>query len=155
MTHWMIMLRWGLDLLWLLFLLVLLRHFWREKQRLKGAQNWFMTKGHITQFSWTQEAHRLWPKIEYHYLIADGDFHGERLFLDTSHVNYNSQQAREVAYQAAMAYERDEDINVYYNPNNPSEAALDITMPRKLIFIVALLISLIILHVGIVLFRLL
>nr|WP_242604301.1 DUF3592 domain-containing protein [Legionella brunensis] len=154
-THWTTSWRWLLDLLWLLFLIILLWHFWRERKRLKKAQSWFLTKGRIMQFIWTQEGDRLWPKIEYSYHVLDEDFQGERLFLDTSHINQNSKYARTVAYRAAVAYEKDEDIDVYYNPNNPHDAVLDITMPRKLNIIIGLILVLITFHLVIVSYRLL
>lgn len=144
-----------LDVIWLLFLLLMLWHFWRDRQALKQAQFWLLTKGRITQFAWTREGHRLWPKISYTYQVFDKDFQGEYLFLDTSHNSPNSQYARKVAYRAAMAYEKDKDIDVYYNPNNPQQAVLDITMPRKLNIIIGLLLVLIVLHLAIVIYRLL
>jgi hypothetical protein len=53
-----------------------------------------------------------------------------------------------------VAYEEDADIDVFYNPNNPTQAALDITMPRKLNLIVGLLLALIILHLVVVIVHL-
>ncbi|WED42730.1 DUF3592 domain-containing protein [Legionella cardiaca] len=154
MTYLMTSWRWLLDLLWLIFLLALLRYFWRERLRLKKTESWYLTKGRITQFSWTQEAQRLWPKIEYQYQAFDQDYQGERLFQDSSHINLNSKHARAVAYRAAIAYEKDEDIDVYFNPENPQEAVLDIAMPPKLTIILGLLSALILIHLVIVGFRL-
>jgi hypothetical protein len=144
-----------LDLIWLFFLFYLLWHFWRDRQFLAQAQYWLITKGRITLFEWVREGPRLWPKIQYKYQVFDHDYYGEYLFLDTSLNNPNSKYAREIAYRAAMAYEDDVDIDVFYNPNNPEQAALDITIPRKLNLIVALLIGLIIVHFVVVLARLL
>ncbi|ASQ47267.1 DUF3592 domain-containing protein [Legionella clemsonensis] len=155
MTHWITSWRWLLDLIWLIFLLALLWHFWQDRKYFIKIQGWHVTKGRITQFLWTQEGYRLWPKIEYSYRVLDEELQGERLFPETSHINLNSNYARKVAYRAAMAYEKDEDINIYYNPHNPREAVLDITMPRKLNFILGLLIALIVLHFIIVVYRLL
>ncbi|CEK09402.1 DUF3592 domain-containing protein [Legionella hackeliae] len=154
MTHW-ITWRWLLDLLWLAFLLALLLHFWQDRKNFLKIQSWFLTKGRITQFLWTQEGYRLWPKIEYSYRVLDQDFQGERLFPETMHINLNSKYAREVAYRAALAYEKDVDIDIYYNPYNPQEAVLDITMPRKLTLIIILLTALILFHLVIVAYRLL
>lgn len=144
-----------LDLVWLIFLLSMLRHFWRDRQLLAQTKFWLITKGHITVFEWTREGHRLWPRVEYTYQVFDQDFQGEYLFLDTAHNNPNSKYARTVAYRAAIAYENDEEIDVFYNPNNPQQAVLDITMPRKLNIIIALLVMLIILHLVVVIERLL
>lgn len=144
-----------LDLAWLFFLLFMLRYFWRNRQFLAQSKDWLITKGRITLFEWTQEGPRLWPKIQYTYQVFDKDFYGEYLFLDTSHNNPNSKYARKIAYRAAMAYEDDVDIDVFYNPNNPQQAVLDITMPRKLNLIIALLLILIILHLVVVVGRML
>nr|WP_043873677.1 DUF3592 domain-containing protein [Legionella massiliensis] len=144
-----------LDFAWLFFLLFMLWYFWRDRQFLAQSKYWLITKGRITLFEWTQEGPRLWPKIQYTYQVFDKDFYSEYLFLDTSHNNPNSKYARNIAYRAAMAYEDDVDIDVFYNPNNPQQAALDITIPRKLNLIIALLLILIILHLVVVTERLL
>lgn len=128
----------------------MLWYFWRDRQFLAQAKYWLITKGRITLFEWTQEGPRLWPKIQYTYQVFDKDFYGEYLFLDTAHNNPNSKYARNIAYRAAMAYEDDVDIDVFYNPNNPQQAVLDITIPRKLNLIIVLLLILIILHLVIV-----
>jgi len=139
-----------MDIAWLLFLLFLLRHFWQDRQALAKARHWLITKGRITQFLWTRERHQLWPKIEYTYQLYDKDFVGEYFFLDTSHNNPNSKYARKVAYRAAMAFENDEEIEVFYNPNNPKQAALDVHIPTKLNVIIGLLLLLLVLHLAIV-----
>lgn len=154
MLQWLLSWQGLLDLLWLIFLLFLFHHFWRDRQFLNQTRFWLITKGRITQFNWIRDKHRLWPKITYLYRVFEHDFEGEYLFLDTAHNNPNSNYARKVAYRVAMAYEKDEEIDVFYNPNNPQQAVLDTTMPRKLTLILALLFILIILHLGIVCYRL-
>lgn len=153
MVHWIMSWRGFLDLVWLFFLLFLLRYFWRNRQSLKQSQSWLITKGHITQFAWIEERHRLWPKIEYSYQVFDRDFQSESFFLDSPHNTPNSQYARKLAYRVAVAYEKDETIDVYYNPNNPQQAVLDTSIPRKLDVIIGLLIALILLHFVIVVCR--
>lgn len=150
MVNWLRSWHGLLDVAWLVFLLTILRHFWRERQILAQTKFWLITKGRITVFEWTREGPRLWPSIEYTYQVFDKDFYGEYLFLDTSHNNPNSKYARRVAYRAAMAYENDEEIDVFYNPNNPQQAVLDITMPRKLNLIITLLVALIVFHLVVV-----
>lgn len=154
MTNWLLSWRGLLDVTWLLFLLILLKHFWSEKRFLARTRFWLITKGRIVLFEWTREGHRFWPKIEYSYQVFDQTFQSKYLFLDTAHNNPNSKYARKVAYRAALAFENDEEIDVFYNPNNPQEAALDITMPRKLTIIIVLLMALILLHLGIIVGRL-
>ncbi|MBY0377382.1 MAG: DUF3592 domain-containing protein [Gammaproteobacteria bacterium] len=144
-----------LDILWLILLLFMLWHFWRARQFLAQTQYWLIAKGRITLFEWTREGPRLWPKIQYTYQVFDHDYLGEYLFLDTSLNNPNSKYARQVAYRAAMAYEDDAEIDVFYNPNNPNQAVLDTTIPRKLNLIISLLLALIILHLAVVVHHLL
>lgn len=143
-----------MDIVWVLFLLFLLRHFWQERQALKLASYWLITKGRITQYIWTKEGVHVWPKIEYTYELFDQEFKGEYFFLDTSRNSPNSKYARKVAYRAAMAFENDEEINVYYNPDNPLQSALDVRIPTKLNVIIGLLVFLLFLHVAIVAHRL-
>lgn len=154
MTNWLVSSQGFMDILWLSFLLFLLWHFWQERQALKIASHWLITKGRITQFVWAQEEHRLWPKIEYSYQLFDQDFKGEYLFLDTSRNNPASKYARKVAYRAAMAFEHDEEIDIYYNPDNPLQSALDVRIPTKLNVIIGLLLFLLALHLGVVVHRL-
>ncbi|MBA2651529.1 MAG: DUF3592 domain-containing protein [Tatlockia sp.] len=144
-----------LDLIWLFFLSYLLWHFWRDRQLLARARHWLITKGRITHFEWARVGRLLWPKIQYTYQVFEKNYSSEYLFLDTSHNNPNSKYSRLIAYRAAMAYEEDADIDVFYNPNNPQQAALDITMPRKLNIIIGLLCILIIVHLTVVLVHLL
>lgn len=127
-----------LDLGWLLFLLILFGYFWRLRQIFRRAKSWPMTKGRITQLKWVEEDHHLWPKIEYNYRVGGEEFIGEQLFLGAKH-NYPNRTARSLAYQAAMAYEKEEEVKVFYNPNNPQESVLNTTIPRKLNFIAVLL----------------
>ncbi|STX27646.1 Protein of uncharacterised function (DUF3592) [Legionella beliardensis] len=141
------------DMAWLLLLLLLLKHFWQDRQNLLKAHAWFLTKGRITRFLWTKDGYHLWPKIEYTYQVYDRDFLGEYFFLDTSHNNPNSKYSRRVAYRAAMAFEKNEDIDVFYNPSDPRQAVLDVRIPTKLNFIIFLLVCLIVVHLGVVLYR--
>lgn len=151
MTNWLVknwLLSWRgvLDWLWLFFLFFLLRHFWLERRFFKRAQSWLLIKGQITQLEWIQEAHRVWPKIEYTYQLFDKEWVGEHFFLDSTLNTPNSRDARQVAYRVAMAFKNDEEIDIYCNPDNPREAVLDITIPPKLNVIIGLLVALIALH---------
>ena len=94
--------------------------------------------------------HSIWPKIEYTYQVHDQDLIGEYLFLDTSHNNPNSKYSRLVAYKAAVAFKENSEIDVYYNPNNPEQSALDVTIPIKLNIILCLISVLIVIHLGII-----
>lgn len=143
-----------LDLAWLILLLFMLVYFWRDRHLLQQTKYWLITKGRITSFEWAQEGARIWPRISYVYHVFDQEFQSEYLFLDTSHNSPQSKYARGVAYRAAVAYQNDEEIDVFYNPNNPHQAALDITMPLKLNIIIILLIALIVLHLCFIIGRL-
>lgn len=145
--------RWMLDLGWLLFLLVIFRHFWRDRQNLAQAQSWLQVKGRITGCEWTQVGHSVWPKIEYTYEVYDKVFTGEYLFLDTAHNSPNSKYSRGVAYKAAVAFKENSEIDIYYNPNHPEQSALDVTMPTKLTTILILIGGLIVVHLGLMAWR--
>lgn len=109
--------RWLLDLGWLLFLLMLFWHFWRDRRTLVHAQSWLKVKGHITSCELTKVGHSVWPKIEYTYQVNEEEMTGEYLFLDTAHNNPNSKYSRGIAYKAAIAFQENEEIDVYYNPS--------------------------------------
>lgn len=142
-----------LDLGWLLFLLFLLRYFWLDRRVILQSRLWVKTTGQITALEWSHYGHSVWPKIEYVYRVDEQEFNGEHLFLNTAHNDPNSAQARKIAFQAASAYKSGDMIDVYYNPDKPEQAALDITMPRKLTIILALIAALIMLHITILLVR--
>jgi hypothetical protein len=146
---------WTLDLGWLILLLLFFRHFWQSRQALLKAQSWLKVKGHITACEWTRAGHNVWPKIEYAYQVYDNNLHGEYLFLDTAHNSPNSKYARRIAYKAAVAFKENAEIDVYYNPNQPEQSALDVTMPKKLTLILILIGSLLVLHVGLIVWHLL
>ncbi|KTD63180.1 hypothetical protein Lsan_1450 [Legionella santicrucis] len=150
---WLIFWRWMLDLGWLFFLLILFRHFWQDRQVLVRAKSWLITKGRITSCEWTEVGHSVWPKIEYSYQVYDKDLTGEYLFLDTAHNNPNSKYSRSIAYKAAVAFKEDKEIDVYYNPNNPEQSALDVTVPTKLNIILILIGTFIVLHLGLIVWR--
>lgn len=146
---WLDVWRWVLDLGWLLFLLVLLKHFWHDRQLLVQAQSWLKVKGHVTRCEWVGVGHSVWPKIEYSYQVNDKDLLGEYLFLDTAHNNPNSKYSRRIAYKAALAFKEGTEIDIYYNPNHPEQSALDVAMPRKLNVILIALGILIMIHLGV------
>jgi hypothetical protein len=147
--------RWMLDIGWLTVLIILLLHFLRDRKALVQAQSWLKVKGHITSCEWVEQQHSIWPKIEYSYQVYDKDLVGEHLFLDTAHNNPYSKYSRRIAYKAAVAYKENAEIDVYYNPNNPQQSALDVTMPLKLNIILLLIASMLVIHIGIMIFRLL
>ncbi|KTD62474.1 DUF3592 domain-containing protein [Legionella shakespearei] len=153
--NWFNSWRWMLDLTWLALLLVLLRHFWQNRKLLVQSKSWLKVKGHITHCEWTKVGHSVWPKIQYNYEVHDKELTGEYLFLDTSHNNPNSKYARNIAYKAAVAFKENSEIDVYYNPNQPDQSALDVTIPLKLNVILALISALILFHLGFIVFHLL
>lgn len=147
---WFSVWRWMLDLGWLTVLFILLIHFWQKRQVLVQAQSWLKAKGHITVCEWSKIGHSVWPRIEYMYQVYDKDLVGQYLFLDTAHNNPNSKYARQVAYRVAIAFKEDEEIDVFYNPNQPEQSALDVTIPKKLNVILILIGILICLHLGLI-----
>lgn len=135
------------NIIGLVFLLLVFRHFWQQWQMLNQARYWLITQGRITQLLWTRDGNNIWPTIEYTYQVYDSDFIGEYFFLDTSHNNPYSKYARAVAYRAAIAFKNNEEIDVFYNPNNPLQSALDVSIPLKLKWILGFLLALIVTHV--------
>ncbi len=150
---WLKVWRLLLDFGWLIFLLILFTHFWRDRSVLSQAKSWLKVKGHITVCEWTKVGHSVWPKIEYSYQVHDKDLTGEYLFLDTAHNNPNSKYSRSIAYKAAVAFAEGTEIDVYYNPNHPDQSALDVTMPIKLNIILFLIGMLTLLHLGLMAWR--
>jgi hypothetical protein len=143
----------AIDFGWLIFLLLLVLYFWKTRRFIQRSTEWVKTKGKITRCEWTTRGHRLWPKVEYLYNVGEQEYTGENMFIDTFHRTYNNFYARNVAYKIAQAFKNDQDVDVFYNPDDPDEAALDITVPGKLNLILMLLGILIIAHLVIVVFR--
>lgn len=153
MLHWNRSWGWLLDFGWLVFLLIVLKHFWQNRRDLVKAQSWLKTKGHIRHCEWTKVGHSAWPKIEYDYQVHDTTLTGEYLFLDTSNNNPNSKYSRNIAYKVALAFKENSEIDVYYNPNQPEQSALDITIPKKLNAILFIIIAFIVLQLLVIFFR--
>jgi hypothetical protein len=142
-----------LDASWLVILALIFYHFWNKRRVLVDAQGWLKAKGRITSFELIRVAHGVWPKIEYAYQVCDQDLTGHYLFLDTAHNSPNSKYARRIAYQTALAYKDQLDVDVYYNPNRPEESALDVTMPIKLTAILIVIGMLLVLQVTMLVWR--
>lgn len=142
-----------LDISWLIFLIVLFIYFWRARQITRETRLWFKTQGRITQCELTTYEHSVWPKIEYVYKVDNQEFKSEAMFLDITHINFHSAHARAVAYRVVNAYKQNDTIDVYYNPDSPGQAVLDITIPWKLNLILSLIGGLLVLHVGVVIYR--
>lgn len=138
--------RLAMDLIWLAFLILLLAYFWKDRLALLKCRRWKMTQGLITRCEWTQDAHRIWPRIEYDFEVDGQTYQGEHLLADTTHHNPASRFSKRIAYKAAIAYQNRQTIDVYYNPANPEQSALDISMPGKLTALIALLCGLIAFH---------
>lgn len=135
-----------LDLVWLLFWLLILAYFWHTRRVIGRTQRWHRTSGRIIACEWSKHGHQIWPKIQYKYEVDSQEYIGEHLFLDTSHSTPNSGHARRVAYKVADAYKKDKNIDVYYDPEQPENAVLDVKIPTKLNVIILLVISFIIFH---------
>lgn len=136
-----------LDFGWLLFLLLVLRYFWRARQRMLQTTCWVKTRGRITRCEWSVSGHSVWPKIEYIYQVAERDYTGEYWFLDAVHNDTHSKYARLLAYKVVNAYKNNEDIDVYYNPDQPEQAVLDTIVPRKIKWVLWLVTVLIVAHI--------
>ena len=135
-----------LDFGWLVFLLLVFRHFWRARQVTLQTRCWVRTRGQITRCEWRISGHSMWPEIEYIYQVGERDYTGEYLFLDVTHNDPNSKYARLLAYKVANAFKNNEDIDVYYNPDDPDQAVLDTTVPRKINVILCFIAALIVMH---------
>jgi len=135
------------DVAWLLFLLLMFRHFWVARQVTLQTKGWVKTEAHITQCEWSVAGRVIWPKIEYSYQVDEHDYIGEYFFLDMKHNAPGSNYSRHLAYKVAHAYQHHEAIDVYYNPDKPEEAVLDRTVPRKINVILAALVVFIVLIV--------
>jgi hypothetical protein len=142
-----------LDLGWLFFLSVVFLYFWRGRQVTAQTKYWVETQGQITEFEWVTQGRHIWPKVQYMYSVGEIDFIGEHLFLDTTHNDPHSKYAREMTYKVANAYKNNENISVYYNPDNPQESVLDTTIPRKINLILMFIAVLIFVHIIVMISR--
>ncbi|KTD52210.1 hypothetical protein Lqui_1054 [Legionella quinlivanii] len=134
--------------IWMLILLFMLGYFWRYRSKFKTSQAWPVAKGQITELIWVKKDHFLWADIQYSYVVNGVSYANNSLFIEQRFRSPKSAYARQVAYQAALAYEKGEDIRVFYNPSNPQEAALDTRVPLKLTIILVLLGAFLLFHVS-------
>lgn len=128
-----------LDFGWLIFLLFVFRQCWISRQYTHQTQRWHKTMGHITKCEWKICQHVLWPTIEYVYQVGDKDFTNDHICRDTLHQSPTSAHMRRLAYQIANAFQHNQNLDVYYDPNHPEQSVLDTTIPRKLQMIVFVL----------------
>ena len=141
------------DSIWLLFLGSLYLYFYREKRRLKQWSTWISVQGQVTKCTWVKEEHELWLRVEYTYYVDQIDYFGDQLYPKSPYIYNKSKYAREIAYKVARAYEEHQDLTVFYNPENPMEAVLDTRLPRKLCWILRLIVILLLIHVSMVVLR--
>ncbi len=142
-----------LDLGWLIFLLIVFKYFLHHRKETLKAKDWIKAKGRITHCEWSSHGHSLWPKIEYIYQVGDIDYTGQSFFLDTAHVSRHSKHARQMAFETVMSFKKNEDVVVYYDPNQPKHAVLDTYMPQKINVTIGIVSVLIVLHLTLVIFR--
>lgn len=138
------------DGIWFVFLLGMLTYFLRQKNKLLKLKKWPKVKGRIINLQWEEENNRIWPQLVYQYQVEEKIYQGELLFEETLPRDTNSRLARAIAHRAVLAYQNHQEIDVFYNPNNPEDSVLDITVPLKLSIIIWLLWFLIGLHVVVV-----
>ena len=142
-----------IDLFWLLFLLVVLLHFWKKRQLLVAARSWQNTRGRIHQLEWTEENGSLWLEVTYTYQLFDQEYLGDCIFLDEASNRTNNAYTRNIAYQIVMAFKNQEEIDVYYDPDNPMESALDVHIPRSLHWIIGMLLVFLALHLLLIIYH--
>ncbi|KTC64665.1 Protein of uncharacterised function (DUF3592) (plasmid) [Legionella adelaidensis] len=143
------------DFGFLLLLLLIFVYFWRDFRKTQAAKLWVKTKGTVESYELENAGHSLWPKIEYSYEVDHQEFRGHQFFLPSAHKEIYSLYARKLAYRIGKSYQQGETIDVYYNPNDPSEAVLDITISHKLKIIIILVAAFIILHLSLIFHHLL
>lgn len=141
------------DTAWLIFLITMFSYYWFHRRNTLKTKHWQIALGRITQWKWTLNGHAIWLKIEYVYEVEEHTYFNTALFFEQAHVNPNSRYARKFAYKLAQAYQHNEQVTVYYNPEGPGEAVLDIATPNKLIGILIFIALLILLHLALVIMR--
>lgn len=136
------------DIFWALLLFILLYFFWERRKVSQRAKHWAQTQGQIEELNWDKEAKESWIQVRYSYQVLAQKLEGNCLFLDSLNNNPNSAYSRKIAYRIAMAFKNDASIEVFYNPDNPAESALDVHVPGKLNIILLLLALMLLLHLG-------
>lgn len=141
------------DMAWLLFLITMFSYYWVHRRNTLKIKHWHKALGRITKWRWTLHGHAVWLKIEYVYQVEQQSYFNTALFFEQAHVNPNSRYARKFAYKLAQAYQHNEQVPVYYNPEAPGEAVLDLAPSKKLTAILILVTVLITLHLVLVVLR--
>lgn len=143
-----------INLVWLVFLLILLTYFIFLRIKISQAKKWKKTKGEIISCEWKKELHTLWPKIKYEYTVQGDTYTSINILFDTTHSTAHSKHAKKTAYKIAKAIKNGDKIDVFYNPDKPEIAVLDRNVPKKLDFIIGLISIFTALHV-VIMFKLL
>lgn len=139
MMHQGFLMEISIEIVWLVILLALILYFLLKLKFLLNAKKWLITSGKITRMEWTTYKNTLWPEIEYTYTVYEKDFIGEYFFIDTVFNSPSSRYARLLAYKTALAYQQDQLIDIFYNPEDPRQSALDVLIPSKLKVIILFL----------------
>lgn len=143
-----------IDGIWLVLLLTIFAFFWQALQALREYKRWPSTKGRIITLEWLETNQFVWPQVTYSYHVQDQEFMADGLFPESGQYLLGRRSVQQLSYSIANAYEKKEEITVFYNPDDPRQAVLATTIPRKLLLIVGLLLFFIVLHLSVMISRL-
>ncbi|MBT3337168.1 MAG: DUF3592 domain-containing protein [Anaerolineae bacterium] len=122
---------------------VMIYKYFQEKKDAEESLGWSSTVGRITkslmrrETSYESSNTLYYPEVEYTYEFLGTEYTGDRITFGGSTGNSNRNKSEETLAK----YPVGENITVYYDPNNPEDAALErkIGLGGKVFLIVGIL----------------
>lgn len=142
-----------LDIAWLIFLLLVLRYFGHQRRIHFSTKTWQQTKGRIIQCEWEIQGATKEPRIAFLFRVNAKDLFGDQLFFPPTQQYLSTAELRKGLYQVAAAYQSEQELTVYYDPNKPEHAALHVKCPVKLRLILVSITFFVIFHLGMMIAR--
>jgi hypothetical protein len=132
----------GIRITTVVFIALALFFLWRAlagRRRVREAMNWQQTTGTVLSSEVETRRSRsgqsgystsYYPRVVYEYEVMGQRYRSNQFNLGEVGLGFYNRVAAKVA-----EYPQGKMIDVYYNPNNPSEAVLERTSPRSKVFL--------------------
>lgn len=144
-----------LDITWLILLTLILRNFLIDIRTLRTVSQWPQTQGKVESMELVETEGSYWPKLCYQYQVNDVEYSGKNIFLDSILNAPHKAYSKRVAHDIAKAYQQDEEVTVYYDPQHAELSVLNTRVPPKLYVIASILGLLIAGHLGFIAYKVL
>ena len=127
MDPWTVYLAMGAVALFLLFAVLFAVIYWRGTWKNRASQRWHSIASQVLESGVAGRGEEAEPYAVYEYQVGGRTYRNDRIFLfDAAGSN-----PRQIAAQYPVGMP----VQVYYNPNNPAEAALVRNVPSAALYL--------------------